>query len=160
MKLRNKEECSRKSPVRLLEIKDEECSDINTPVKVSLTKSTPLVEHAVKDSKLRKTRRTKSQKAGTTFPVDQIIKSLRKKKSDLFFSEESGVMIASVIEFLTAALLDSAWDMTQLLKQKRIMPKHVYLAIRTNKDLSYLFGNVLIPNGGELFQTWLSILSD
>lgn len=151
----DKDRVTDQSPIRLLTIKDEECSD-NSP------RRTYFPQSAVKKEKVKfkRPQMTKSKKAGINFSVAQILKCLRDPNSKTFFSEESCVMLAGVIEFLTTALLDSALDMTKLLKQRRIMPKHIYLAVKTNRDLSYLFGNILVPHNGKLVQTLMSLLNE
>lgn len=157
MKIKVEKDCeANPSPIRLLRVKDEECSQSNSPCKNYASQS-PIKQ---KNVKFKKPRVSKAQKAGINFPVGQIIKSLRDPNSKSFFSEESCVMLAGVVEFLTAALLDSALDMTKLVNQRRILPKHIYLAVKTNRDLSYLFGNILIPYNGELVQAWLSLLNE
>ncbi|RNA41308.1 hypothetical protein BpHYR1_031587 [Brachionus plicatilis] len=112
VKIEEKDCSASKSFTRLQEVKDEYCSDFNSPVKSTTNELSCLHAPLTSNLKISKRRQTKSQKAGIIFPVYQIITALRKFNSKTFFSEESGVMIASIVEFLTLALLDSARDMT------------------------------------------------
>ena len=60
------------------------------------------------------------------------------------------VYLASVLEYLTAELLELAGNAAKDNKRLRIVPRHVMLAVRNDDELAQLLGNVTIANSGVL----------
>lgn len=58
--------------------------------------------------------------------------------------------MAAVLEYLTAELLELAGNAARDNKKKRVNPRHIQLAVRHDEELSKLFSNVTIPDGGVL----------
>jgi histone H2A len=55
---------------------------------------------------------------------------------------------ASVLEYLSAELLELAGNVAIDQKKHRIIPRHILLAVRNDEELNKLFHNVTIPQGG------------
>ena len=60
------------------------------------------------------------------------------------------VYLASVLEYLTAEILELAGNAARDNKKSRIVPRHIQLAVRNDEELNKLFGGVTIAQGGVL----------
>ena len=79
--------------------------------------------------------RTKSAKAGIYFPVNTILKNLKKLNPNCRVYENSAVLMAGVLEYLSAEVLELSGNISIGLKKKRITPRHLYLAISNDAEL-------------------------
>ena len=59
-------------------------------------------------------------------------------------------ILASVLEYLTAEILELAGNCARDQKKRRIIPRHLLLAVRNDEELNRLFRNVTIAAGGVL----------
>lgn len=107
-----------------------------------------LMKHAVSEGTKAVTKFTmsrsgsKSARAGVVFPVG-FLNSEVKKRSGLRVGKISSVYLAATLEYLTAELLESAGKITKDHSTLRITPRHILLAIRSDRELDQLFkGNV------------------
>jgi hypothetical protein len=60
------------------------------------------------------------------------------------------VYLAAVLEYLAAEVLELAGNAARDNRKNRIIPRHIQLAIRNDKELSKLLGTVTIVSGGVL----------
>ena len=94
--------------------------------------------------------KSRSTRAGLQFPVGRIHRYLKKGN----FSERVGsgapVYLAAVMEYLTAEILELAGNAARDNKKRRIIPRHLQLAIRNDEELNNLFAGVTIAQGGVL----------
>ena len=57
------------------------------------------------------------------------------------------VYLASILEYLTAEILELAGNAARDNKKTRIVPRHIQLAVRNDEELNKLFGGVTIAQG-------------
>ena len=93
---------------------------------------------------------TKSVKAGLQFPVGRIGRFLKKGKYATRVGAGAPVYLASILEYLTAEILELAGNAARDNKKTRIVPRHIQLAVRNDEELNKLFGGVTIAQGGVL----------
>ena len=93
---------------------------------------------------------TKSSKAGLQFPVGRISRFLKKGKYASRVGAGAPVYLASILEYLTAEILELAGNAARDNKKTRIVPRHIQLAVRNDEELNKLFGGVTIAQGGVL----------
>ena len=94
--------------------------------------------------------RTKSSKAGLTFPVARIHRLLRQGQYAERIGQGSAVYLAAVLEYLVAELLELAGNAAKDNKKTRIIPRHLQLAIRNDEELNKLLAGVTLSQGGVL----------
>ncbi|KAJ7429003.1 histone H2A.J, partial [Mycena galericulata] len=58
------------------------------------------------------------------------------------------VYLAAVLEYLAAEMLELAGNAAHDNKKRRIMPRHIQLAIRNDEELNKLLDSVVISQGG------------
>eukprot|EP01041_Mallomonas_annulata_P001558 gene1558-3013_t len=93
---------------------------------------------------------SRSSKAGVTFPVGRIGRLLKSGKYAARVGSGAPVYLASVLEYLTAEILELAGNASRDNKKKRILPRHIQLAVRNDEELNKLLGKVTIAQGGVL----------
>eukprot|EP00597_Dinobryon_sp_UTEXLB2267_P000996 CAMPEP_0170065664 /NCGR_PEP_ID=MMETSP0019_2-20121128/5661_1 /TAXON_ID=98059 /ORGANISM="Dinobryon sp., Strain UTEXLB2267" /LENGTH=173 /DNA_ID=CAMNT_0010272579 /DNA_START=48 /DNA_END=569 /DNA_ORIENTATION=+ len=93
---------------------------------------------------------SKSHKAGLQFPVGRISRFLKKGKYATRVGAGAPVYLASILEYLTAEILELAGNAARDNKKTRIVPRHIQLAVRNDEELNKLFGGVTIAQGGVL----------
>jgi histone H2A len=93
---------------------------------------------------------SQSSKAGLQFPVGRIGRFLRKGKYASRVGAGAPVFLASILEYLTAEVLELAGNAARDNKKNRINPRHILLAVRNDEELNKLFGGVTIAQGGVL----------
>jgi histone H2A len=91
-----------------------------------------------------------SAKAGLQFPVGRIGRFLKKGRYAPRVGAGAPVYLASVLEYLTAEILELAGNAATENKKTRIVPRHIQLAVRNDEELNKLLGGVTISQGGVL----------
>jgi histone H2A len=91
-----------------------------------------------------------SSKAGLQFPVGRIGRFLKKGRYAPRVGAGAPVYLASVLEYLTAEILELAGNAARENKKTRIVPRHIQLAVRNDEELNKLLGGVTISQGGVL----------
>jgi len=93
---------------------------------------------------------TRSGRAGLTFPVGRIHRYLKQGSYGERIGEGAPVYLAAVLEYLTAEILELAGNAARDNDKKRIIPRHLQLAIRNDEELNKLLEGVTIAQGGVL----------
>ena len=91
-----------------------------------------------------------STKAGLQFPVGRIGRYLKRGRYAQRVGAGAPVYLASVLEYLTAEILELAGNAATENKKNRIIPRHIQLAVRNDEELNKLLGGVTISQGGVL----------
>uniref|UniRef100_A0A1I7T7U5 Histone H2A n=1 Tax=Caenorhabditis tropicalis TaxID=1561998 RepID=A0A1I7T7U5_9PELO len=94
-------------------------------------------------------KQTQSQRAGLTLPVARIHRHLRKETHEgQRISAGAAVYLASVLEYLTTEIIELSGVAAKEHKKTRISPRFLNLAIRHDDELSEMFKDVTISQGG------------
>ncbi|KAJ7850789.1 histone 2A [Mycena olivaceomarginata] len=91
---------------------------------------------------------SRSSKAGLQFPVGRIHRLLKKGNYSKRVGAGAPVYLAAVLEYLAAEILELAGNAARDNKKRRIVPRHLQLAIRNDEELSKLLSSVVISQGG------------
>ena len=100
--------------------------------------------------KVRAKPKSRSKRAGLTFPVGRIHRLLRKGNYAKLVGAGASVYLGAVMEYLTAEILELAGNAARDNKKSRIIPRHLQLAIRNDEELNRLLAGVTISHGGVL----------
>lgn len=98
--------------------------------------------------KTRKIRKTRSNRAGLTFPVGRFHRQLRTGRYGERCGSGAAVYLAGVVEYLVAEVMETSGSAAHNHKVKRITPRHIMLAITHDDDLRVLSGTAVIPYAG------------
>merc|ERR1711981_1211084 len=93
---------------------------------------------------------SKSARAGLQFPVARVGRYMRNQRLAPRLGSGAPVYMAAVLEYLCAEILELAGNAARDNKRKRIIPRHLQLAVRNDEELNKLLGNVTIAAGGVL----------
>ena len=104
----------------------------------------------MKSAAKAKNMRTKSAKAGLTFPVGRIGRYMKKGRFAKRIGAGAPVFMAAVLEYLVAELLELAGNAARHHKKTRIIPRHIQLAIKNDEELNNYLGKATIAAGGVM----------
>lgn len=93
---------------------------------------------------------SRSTKAGLQFPVGRVGRFMRDRRAAARIGAGAPVYMAAVLEYLCAEVLELAGNAARDNKKKRIIPRHIQLAVRNDEELNKLLGGVTIAGGGVL----------
>ena len=93
---------------------------------------------------------TKSVRAGLQFPVGRIHRLLKQGNYSKRTGSGAGIYMAAAMEYLAAEILELAGNAARDNKKKRVIPRHLQLAIRNDEELNKLLHGVTIAQGGVL----------
>lgn len=93
---------------------------------------------------------SRSQRAGVLFPVSRFRRFLKQLLKKFRIGVGASVYLAAVMEYLTAEVLELAGNASRDNKKKRVIPRHILLAIANDEELHELLKHVTIPQAGVL----------
>jgi len=94
--------------------------------------------------------KTRSSRAGLQFPVGRIARYMKQGGFAQRVGGGAPVYLASVLEYLTAELLELAGNAAKDNKKQRIVPRHVMLAVKNDDELGRLLNKVTIAQAGVM----------
>lgn len=103
-----------------------------------------------KGGKLSSSSKTRSSRAGISFPVGRLHRLLRVGQYADRVGDGAPVYLAAVLEYLAAEVLELAGNAARDNKKARIVPRHLQLAVRNDEELNKLLAGVTIAQGGVL----------
>lgn len=89
----------------------------------------------------------KAVQAGLQFPVNR----MRRKMKASFkakVTREASIYMAAILEYCCAEVVELAGEQAISKKKKRIMPRHVMMAMKGDEEISKLVGNTTIGGAG------------
>ncbi|NXJ75542.1 H2AL protein, partial [Trogon melanurus] len=95
-------------------------------------------------------KKSKTAKAGLQFPVGRVYRFLKRGNYAERIGPGAAIYLAAVLEYLSMEILELAGNAAQDNKKKRILPRHIQLAVRNDEELNKLFSGVTIAQGGVL----------
>jgi histone H2A len=104
----------------------------------------------VKGGKAKAKSVSKSVRSGLQFPVGRVHRLLKRGTYAKRIGAGAGVYMAAVMEYLAAEILELAGNAARDNKKKRVIPRHLQLAIRNDEELNKLLQGVTIAQGGVL----------
>ncbi|KAG4073834.1 hypothetical protein HA402_014039 [Bradysia odoriphaga] len=93
---------------------------------------------------------SKSKRAGVIFPVVRLRNQMKAGRYAKRIQVGGCVYLASVLEYLTAEVMELAGNAARDYKKKRVIPRHILLAVRSDAELNSLLSQVTISQGGVL----------
>ena len=93
---------------------------------------------------------SRSAKAGLQFPVGRVARYMKQAKVASRVGAGAPVYMAAVLEYLCAEILELAGNAARDNKKRRIVPRHLQLAVRNDEELNKLLSGVTIAAGGVL----------
>ena len=93
---------------------------------------------------------SKSVRSGLQFPVGRVHRLLKSGNYSKWTGSGAAIYLAAVMEYLSAEILELAGNAARDNKKKRIVPRHLLLAIRNDDELNKLLQGVTISQGGVL----------
>ncbi|XP_043922990.1 late histone H2A.2.2-like [Protopterus annectens] len=94
--------------------------------------------------------KSRSSRAGLTFPVGRIHRLLRRGNYAERIGSGAPVYLAAVLEYLTAEIMELAGNAARENKRNRITPRHIQLAVRNDEEFNKMLGDVTISEGGVM----------
>ncbi|NXK57296.1 H2A1 protein, partial [Chauna torquata] len=91
-------------------------------------------------AKAKKSRSSRSSRAGLLFPVSRIDRQLRRGRFAARLGARAPVFLAAVLQWVTHKTMDMAGKITKKSNQQRISPCHLQMAVQNSSALKHLLG--------------------
>jgi len=122
-------------------------ADVATPMAMDTPTGTETSLPA-KSKKSEKKANSRSKRAGLKFPVKRIDRYMRVVLPGKRFTEDAGVSMAAMMEYMIAEVLELAGNVAADQKRTRITPRAIKLGIQGDTELKKLLDDVYIPGAG------------
>lgn len=100
------------------------------------------------DGKEKKKSVSRNEKAGLTMPISRVAGIMKREGGTKRVGGSAPVYMSAVAEYIATELLEVAGNNTLKSKRKRITPEDIAVAIRSDRELNLVCGNVgLAVNG-------------
>ncbi|KAH7696822.1 Histone core [Aphelenchoides avenae] len=85
-------------------------------------------------------------------PVARVRNALKRCRTTKLnrISVQSAVYLTGVLEYLVAEILELSGNAAQVAKRKRIIPRHIRVAVGNDQELNDLCKGVVMPEGGVI----------
>ncbi|KAH7676903.1 Histone H2A protein [Dioscorea alata] len=94
--------------------------------------------------------RSRSKRAGLEFPISKVEQYLKVGRYAKHIGASASVYLTAVLEYIVVEVLELAGGTAKDFKSKQILPRHIQLVIKHDKELSKLLKSVIIVEGGVL----------
>ena len=118
--------------------------------------ATSKVNSAKKDIKKAKGRKagapshTVQSRAQIIFPPSRFMRMMRRDGLNQRIGKGSSICMAAVVEYLTSEIMEIAGTIAQEDHRKRINNRDLYFAIRKDEELSKLYSDIVVHEGGVI----------
>ncbi|VDK41846.1 unnamed protein product [Anisakis simplex] len=103
-----------------------------------------------KSNALQSKRITKSTRAGLQFPVTKFHRLMKENHHAKRVTQSAAVYLSAVVEYLSAEILELSGNACRDNKRKRLVPRHILLAVKNDEELDRMCSKVTIRSGGVL----------
>ncbi|KAJ7329516.1 hypothetical protein JRQ81_015690 [Phrynocephalus forsythii] len=111
---------------------------------------TESLEEAEPPCQSRRTKTSRSCRAGLIFPVSRIDRFLRRGDYAERIGSGASVYMAAVLQYLTYDIVDIAGNIAAGEHKQRISPQHIQQAVSNDSELCSLLGTTAFPQGKTL----------
>ena len=135
---------------KVAHVSSNESSKVDKENRPENSQATFASRNPMNTTAVKKPPRTLSKKSNLVLPAFQILKRLKKGNYADKVQKGAGVYCTAAIEYLVAEVIELAGNAASDNKKKRIMPRHITLAVRQDDELNKVFHGVTIAQGGVL----------
>merc|ERR1711865_275486 len=95
-------------------------------------------------------RKSMQKKLRLSLPIHKFAKALKAQSHTKRIGGGTAVIMTSVIEYVTAEILELAGNTAKESGKNRIIPRHIQQAVRNDEELNKFLSNVTIAGGGVI----------
>ena len=88
------------------------------------------------------------EKTGVTFPIARVFRLLKKDRLNQRIAKSSAIVMTAVMEYITSEILELAGNVAVDAHKKRIVPRHISLALQQDDELAKMVSGCIIHEGG------------
>ena len=88
------------------------------------------------------------QRAQIIFPPSRFMRMMRRDALNQRIGKGASICMAAVVEYLSSEIMEIAGTLAEEDHKKRINNRHLLLAIRKDDELSKLFSDIIVHEGG------------
>uniref|UniRef100_A0A914RPZ2 Histone H2A n=1 Tax=Parascaris equorum TaxID=6256 RepID=A0A914RPZ2_PAREQ len=104
----------------------------------------------VRSDGFKEKRISKSARAGLQFPVTKFHRLMKEAHRAKRVTQSAAVYLSAVVEYLSAEILELSGNACRDNKRKRLVPRHILLAVKNDEELDKMCSKVTIRQGGVL----------